>query len=89
MSAKKPEGLSIQKAINALRELDPDLVPLLDAFQIEDSGGAKQMVLAKDEGNAGNTKFRICLECNNRTLKTENGCDVCMDPDCGYSKCDK
>ena len=27
--------------------------------------------------------------CNNRTLKTENGCDICMDPDCGYSKCDK
>ena len=36
MSAKKPEGLSIQKAVNALRELDPELGPLLDAFQIED-----------------------------------------------------
>ncbi len=36
MSAKKPEGFSIQKAVNALRKLDPELVPLLDAFQIED-----------------------------------------------------
>ena len=36
MSAKKPEEFSIQKAVNALRELDPELVPLLDAFQIED-----------------------------------------------------
>ena len=44
-------------------------------------------VLAKDEGNAGNVQFKICPDCNNRTLKTENGCDSCMD--CGYSKCDK
>ena len=36
MSAKKPEGLSVQKAANNLRELDPELVPLLDAFQIGD-----------------------------------------------------
>ena len=59
-----------------------------DARQIEDDGGGKQVVLAKDEGNAGNAKFRICTECNNRTMKTENGCDICMNPDCGYSKCD-
>jgi len=45
--------------------------------------------LSKDEGNAGNIHFRICPDCNNRTLKTENGCDSCVDPDCGYSKCDK
>ena len=44
-------------------------------------------ILSKDEGNAGNIQFKICPDCNNRTLKTENGCDSCMD--CGYSKCDK
>tara|TARA_B100002003_G_scaffold24259_1_gene20000 strand:+ start:21 stop:668 length:648 start_codon:yes stop_codon:yes gene_type:complete len=60
-----------------------------DAMPIEDNGLQKKFVRAKEEGNAGNTKFRICNECNNRTLKTENGCDICMDPDCGYSKCDK
>ena len=61
-----------------------------DAHPVEDNGPAeKPIVLAKDEGNAGNTEFRICTECNNRTLKTENGCDICMDPECGYSKCDK
>ena len=60
-----------------------------DTRQIEDNGGGTQEVLAKDEGNAGNTRFRICTECNNRTLKIENGCDICMNPDCGYSKCDK
>ena len=53
---------------------------------VEDNGPPIQ---SKDEGNAGNAQFRLCPECKNRTLKTEAGCDVCMDPGCGYSKCDK
>ena len=60
-----------------------------ETMPIEDNGLQKNIVPAKEEGNAGNRKFRICIECNNRTLKTENGCDICMDPECGYSKCDK
>ena len=60
-----------------------------EAMPMEDNGPQQKVVLAKDEGNAGNIEFRICEECNNRTLKTENGCDICMDPDCGYSKCDQ
>ena len=34
-----------------------------------------------------NKTFRICPECSGKALKTENGCDSCME--CGYSKCDK
>ena len=34
-----------------------------------------------------NKNFRICPSCNQKGLKTENGCDVCIV--CGYSKCDK
>ena len=60
-----------------------------DAHPIADNGIAEKVIVTKDEGNSGNIEFRICNECNNRTLKTENGCDICMDPDCGYSKCDK
>ena len=60
-----------------------------ETMPLEDNGPQQEVVLAKDEGNAGNIEFRICVECNNRTLKTENGCDICMDPDCGYSKCDQ
>ena len=33
-----------------------------------------------------NTDFRICPTCSNKSLKTENGCDVCVE--CGYSKCE-
>jgi len=60
-----------------------------DTRPVEDNGKLSKVVQSKEEGNSGNTEFRICKECNNRTLKTENGCDICMDPDCGYSKCDK
>ncbi len=45
--------------------------------------------VTKNEINTDNSEFRICNECNNKTLKTENGCDICMSPECGYSKCDK
>ena len=34
-----------------------------------------------------NASFKICPDCDSKTLKTENGCDSCMA--CGYSKCDK
>ena len=34
-----------------------------------------------------NENFRICPSCNQKGLKTENGCDVCIV--CCYSKCDK
>ena len=34
-----------------------------------------------------NNTFRICPDCSGKALKTENGCDSCME--CGYSKCDK
>jgi DNA-3-methyladenine glycosylase II len=36
MSVAKPKPLSIQKAVTALRKLDPEMAPLLDAFQMED-----------------------------------------------------
>ena len=34
-----------------------------------------------------NVEFRICPACSSKSLKTENGCDTCME--CGYSNCDK
>ena len=32
--------------------------------------------------------LKICPKCNQRTLKLENGCWTCINPECGYSKCD-
>ena len=36
MSARKAKPLSIKKAIKYLRQSDPELIPLLDAFKIQD-----------------------------------------------------
>jgi len=44
-------------------------------------------VSINDNNQSINLEFKICPDCNNRSLKTENGCDSCCS--CGYSKCDK
>ncbi|HGY55655.1 MAG TPA: hypothetical protein ENK44_08145 [Caldithrix abyssi] len=36
-----------------------------------------------------NTEFQICPDCSQRSVKMENGCLTCINPECGYSKCDK
>ncbi|MDD5709349.1 MAG: hypothetical protein PHC77_02380 [Candidatus Marinimicrobia bacterium] len=40
----------------------------------------------EDDPTTNNT-FKICPECNNRTMKYDNGCEFCVQ--CGYTKCDK
>ena len=32
-------------------------------------------------------EYKICPDCSRKSLKMENGCDMCVE--CGYSKCDK
>jgi len=39
--------------------------------------------------NIANMEFQICPDCSDRSVKMENGCLNCVNPDCGYSKCDK
>ncbi len=44
--------------------------------------------ITDDENDpTNNNTFKICPECNNRSLKFENGCEFCVQ--CGYTKCDK
>lgn len=40
-----------------------------------------------EDDPTNNNTFKICPECNSRTLKFENGCEFCVQ--CGYTKCDK
>ena len=58
-------------------EPEPDLAP-----QVTEA-------LASVTAPEANAQFKICPDCNERTLKSENGCDTCVNPSCGYSKCDK
>ena len=43
--------------------------------------------LNKNKNDHFNLAFKICPTCSSKSLKTENGCDMCIE--CGYSKCDK
>ncbi len=36
-----------------------------------------------------NSAFQICPDCSQKSVKMENGCLTCVNPECGYSKCDK
>ena len=45
------------------------------------------IVPAKEDNSSINEQFRICPTCSSKSLKMENGCDMCVE--CGYSKCDK
>lgn len=36
-----------------------------------------------------NVQYYVCPDCNQKSVKMENGCLTCVNPDCGYSKCDK
>ena len=35
------------------------------------------------------THWMHCPKCGQKSLKLEGGCMSCMNPDCGYSKCDE
>ena len=43
--------------------------------------------MLEKQDSSHNENFKICPTCNSKTLKVENGCDMCVQ--CGYSKCDK
>lgn len=34
------------------------------------------------------TVLRNCPKCSELSFKIENGCNSCVNPDCGYAKCD-
>ena len=58
-----------------------------EIHQAEDENVIKVEAVADTKTEMMNQEFRICPTCSSKSLKTENGCDMCME--CGYSKCDK
>ena len=61
---------------------------IIDESQLSENGiDEKNEVHVESNVVDLNAEFRICPSCSGKSLKTENGCDSCMD--CGYSKCDK
>jgi len=54
----------------------------------EETKNKAPQVFMKNKIDVNNGYYKICPQCNQRSLKYENGCLVCINPDCGYSKCD-
>lgn len=54
--------------------------------QARQQGQAKVEKPHAEESTLG--QLKICPKCGNRSVKVENGCMVCVDETCGYSKCD-
>ena len=65
---------------------DVNILDKPDSFTKVNDGISSNTV-AQTMSTSENNVFKICPDCNAKALKTENGCDSCMD--CGYSKCDK
>lgn len=42
----------------------------------------------KKQKEESNINLKICPKCSQKTLKIEAGCVTCINPECGYSKCD-
>ena len=69
--------------VNIIEKKEDNISPL--------SKTKKEPVLVSNQldekENNINKEFRICPTCSSKSLKMENGCDMCVE--CGYSKCDK
>ena len=76
----------IERFFYDVKIIEPQKKDLQDKDQSKDS---RQTVKVMANGNQReiNDEFRICPSCTGKSLKIENGCDMCME--CGYSKCDK
>ena len=73
---------------------DVNIIEKSDDQIATDTETKQQAVPVKVENNQSsnlqndlNAVFKICPECSGKSLKMENGCDMCVE--CGYSKCDK
>ena len=72
--------------VGIIKDKKPSVV-IEDSNNQENEELVKVEVENKDSLESINQEFRICPTCSSKSLKTENGCDMCVE--CGYSKCDK
>ncbi len=73
-----------------------EVADIIERFFIEIGMMEKKTVTVASESAAPseavlatNTEFQLCPDCSQRSVKMENGCLTCVNPECGYSKCDK
>ena len=76
----------IERFFYDVKIIEPQKKDLQDKDQFKDSQQTVKVMVTGNQRKI-NEEFRICPSCTGKSLKTENGCDMCME--CGYSKCDK
>jgi hypothetical protein len=60
-------------------------------FQIEEVMSVNTKMPEKkkqDTESFGDENLAICPACGKKSLRVEGGCHSCINPKCGYSKCD-
>jgi hypothetical protein len=53
-----------------------------------ETGMEKSDTRAEQSELSGNNGLAQCPTCKQATFKIENGCNTCMNEECGYGKCD-
>jgi len=76
----------IERFFYDVKIIEPQKKELQDKDQSTDSRETVKVNITENQKKI-NQEFRICQNCSSKSLKMENGCDMCME--CGYSKCDK
>ncbi len=65
-------------------ESKDDKLPL--SPQINEALASAEPPASTDKANI---QYYMCPDCSQKSVKMENGCLTCVNPECGYSKCDK
>ena len=64
---------------------------MMGFFEVEEVMSVKTKMPEKKKDNIedfGDENLAICPVCGKKSLRVEGGCNTCINPDCGYSKCD-
>lgn len=89
-SVYDPNGSGYFKNGKYIASFYGELAEVLEEF-FKDIGLLKKedkvSSIQKEEKIDDKTPFQICPECGMKTLKIENGCYSCVNPECGYTKC--
>lgn len=84
-----PNGIGYFKNGKYIASFYGEIAEILEEFFIEAGIIKKEEKLKKDDEIHYEeiAKFQICPKCGMKTLKSEEGCFTCINPDCGYTKC--
>lgn len=93
-----PNGVGYFKNGKYINSFYAELAEILEEFfaeigLVEKPRDESKFIVFSNFKNSDNgaeedpSNFQICPKCGMRTLKVEEGCYTCINPECGYSRC--